>query len=149
MFAFLRGVRGRTHGAKLSKARYRVLSAGLIAVALAGGTVTASVQAQMSRAIQAPAYYVAEFELTDPEGIKPYSANVAATFEPFGGHFIARGGRIAALEGAAPGSRTVIIKFPSLEQAQAWYNSSAYRQLRPFRQRSGISRTYIIDGLPE
>jgi len=93
------------------------------------------------------AYYVAEFELRDAEAIRPYSSGVAATFEPFGGHFIVRGGKVVGLEGTPPGSRTVIIEFPSLEQAQAWYNSPAYTQLRPYRQRSGISRTYIIDGL--
>src|SRR4051794_39285606 len=133
----------------LPRTSYRVFIMAMIVLTLAGGAATTVVQAQTSGASPAPAYYVAEFELKDPEGIKPYSANVAATFEPFGGHFIARGGRIAALEGAAPGSRTVIIKFPSMEQAQAWYNSPAYEQLRPFRQRSGVSRTYIINGLPE
>jgi len=103
------------------------------------------VQAQPT--VTRPAYYVAEFELRDPEGIKPYSAGVGATFAPFGGHFIVRGGQLVGLEGPAPGSRTVIIEFPSMEQAQAWYNSEGYRNLRPFRQRSGLSRTYIIEGL--
>src|SRR3954447_9798892 len=131
----------------LPRTSYRVFIVAMIVLTLAGGAATTVVQAQTSDASPAPAYYVAEFELKDPEGIKPYSANVAATFEPFGGHFIARGGRIAALEGAAPGSRTVIIKFPSMERAQAWYDSDAYRNLRPFRQRSGISRTYIIERL--
>ena len=54
-----------------------------------------------------PAYYMAEFELTDPEGIRPYSAGVAASFEPFGGRFIVRGSQIAALEGDRPKGRLV------------------------------------------
>jgi uncharacterized protein (DUF1330 family) len=33
-----------------------------------------------------------------------------------------------------------------MEQAEAWYNSPEYTALRPYRQRSGISRTYIIEG---
>lgn len=96
----------------------------------------------------APAYYVAEFELKDPEGIRPYGTAVAATFAPFGGRFIVRGGKVVGLEGQAPGSRTVMIEFPSLERAQAWYASEAYSAIKPIRQRSGISRTYIIEGLP-
>lgn len=104
--------------------------------------------AQAQTTAPRPAYYIADFELKDPEGIKPYSAGTPATLEPYGGRFIARGGRIGALEGAAPGARSVIIAFPSMEQAQAWYNSEAYRSLRPIRQRSGISRTFIIEGLP-
>jgi uncharacterized protein (DUF1330 family) len=148
MVAFFQSVRGGTY-ARLLIATDRLVSVAVIALALASGIATAFAQAQTPGVASAPAYYVAEFELTDPDGIKPYSANVTATFEPFGGRFIARGGRIAALEGAAPGSRTVIIRFPSMERAQAWYNSPAYEQLRPFRQRSGVSRTYIINGLPE
>ncbi|KML67743.1 DUF1330 domain-containing protein [Pectobacterium peruviense] len=31
-----------------------------------------------------PAYYIAEFQATDREAIKPYSAQVESTFRPFG-----------------------------------------------------------------
>jgi uncharacterized protein (DUF1330 family) len=126
----------------------------LIALVLAGGAcvtlggMSRASQAQQVAALAAPkAYYVAEFELKDPEALRPYSENVVSTFTPFGGQFIARGGRILALEGEGPGARTVIIEFPSLERAQAWYDSPAYRELRPYRQKSGISRTYIIEGM--
>ena len=119
----------------------------VMAASLASGLGAGVWPARAQPTTSAPAYYVAEFELKDPEEIKPYSAGVTATFEPYGGRFIVRGGRIIGLEGPPPGSRTVIIEFPDMERAQAWYNSDAYRQLRPFRQRSGISRTYIIDGL--
>jgi uncharacterized protein (DUF1330 family) len=123
----------------------------LLLMILTGGAIgavaTELVPAWAQPAAAPRAYYVAEFELTDPEGMRPYSAGVAATFEPFGGRYIVRGGRIAALEGSPPGSRTVIIEFPNPERAQAWYDSDAYRDLRPVRQRSGISRTYIIEGL--
>ena len=128
-----------------------MLKRNLLLTILAGGVVgavgTGLVPVRAQPAAPPRAYYVAEFELRDPEGIGPYSAGVAATFEPFGGRFIVRGGRIAALEGLPPGSRTVVIEFPSMERAQAWYDSDAYRTLRPSRQRSGTSRTYIIEGL--
>lgn len=108
-----------------------------------------SMPAQAQSAPIPKAYYVAEFELTDPEGIKPYSTGVTATFKPFGGRFIVRGGKLTGLEGPPPGSRTVIIEFPSMERALAWYNSPEYTALRPYRQRSGKSRTYIIEGLAD
>lgn len=126
----------------------------LITLALLGagfgvaGPSAAQEKQAIALATSPKAYYVAEFELKDPEGIKPYSANVTATFAPFGGKYIVRGGKVIALEGEGPGSRTVVIEFPSLERAQAWYDSAAYRDLRPIRQKSGISRTYIIEGLP-
>lgn len=129
--------------------RPTVLLAGLFGTAAVLGIAAVDHgPAQAQTTAPRPAYYIADFELKDPEGIKPYAAGTPATLEPYGGRLIARGGRIDALEGAAPGARSVIIEFPSMEQARAWYNSEAYRALRPIRQRSGISRTFIIEGLP-
>ncbi|AAU38027.1 DUF1330 domain-containing protein [[Mannheimia] succiniciproducens] len=96
-----------------------------------------------------PAYYVAEFQPTDREGIKAYSAQVESTFKPYSGRFIVRGGEADVKEGFGVQGRLVIIKFDSLKQAQEWYNSSAYQKIIPIRQRSGNSRTYIVEGLPD
>lgn len=94
----------------------------------------------------APAYYLSEFELTDAEGIKPYSAVVESTFTPFGGKYAIRGGQRTSLEGV-PAQRIVMIVFPSLAQAQAWYDSPAYRAIRPIRHRSATSRVFIVEGV--
>jgi uncharacterized protein (DUF1330 family) len=95
-----------------------------------------------------PAYYIVEFKVTDPEGIKPYSANVESTSKPFGGHFIVRGGGdIASLEGAAVDNRIVVIQFGSGDMARAWYNSPEYTKLRSIRYRSATSRAFIVEGL--
>ena len=96
-----------------------------------------------------PAYYIADFEVTDREAIRPYSANVEATFAPFGGRFIVRGGDPVPLEGQSPKGRLVVIEFDSMEKAQAWYNSPAYGELRPIRQSAGRSNVYILQGLPK
>lgn len=96
-----------------------------------------------------PAFYIAEFEVTDPEGIKPYSAQVESSFTPFGGHFIVRGGPIAPLEGDAPKGRLVIIEFENMEKAQAWYNSPAYEKLKPIRFRTAKSRVLIVEGISQ
>jgi uncharacterized protein (DUF1330 family) len=128
--------------------RHYLLLAGLAGVATGGIGLTA-IHAQAPSKPVAPAYYMADFELTDPEGIRPYSAGVAATFEPFGGRFIVRGGEIAALEGERPKGRLVMIAFDSMEKAQAWYRSAEYQKLMPIRQRSGNSRTFIVEGTPQ
>lgn len=96
-----------------------------------------------------PAYYVAEFQPTDRDGIKPYSAQVESTFRPYGGRFIIRGGDPEIKEGFGAQGRLVMIRFSSLKQAQAWYNSPEYQKIIPIRHRSGNSRTYIVEGLPE
>ena len=94
----------------------------------------------------APAFYIADFELIDRDGIRPYSAGVESTFAPFGGKYIVRGGEVAALEGAPPKGRLVVIGFPSMERAKAWYGSPDYQKLKPIRQRSGNSSTFIVEG---
>jgi uncharacterized protein (DUF1330 family) len=95
----------------------------------------------------ASAYFIADFELTDAEAIKPYSAKVESTFRPFGGRFIVRGGDPVPLEGRPPKGRLVVIEFDSIDKAQAWYNSAAYAELRPIRQKAGRSNIYIVQGL--
>jgi uncharacterized protein (DUF1330 family) len=109
-----------------------------------------SVQAQTTAAAKpAPAYYVAEFELTDAEAIRPYSARVESTFKPYSGRYIVRGGTAAGLEGDAPKGRMVVIAFDSLVQARAWYDSPSYREIMPLRHAAGRTRAYIVEGLAQ
>jgi uncharacterized protein (DUF1330 family) len=85
--------------------------------------------------------------VTDPEALKPYREHVEATFKPFGGRFVVRGGQIAPLEGDAPEGRFVVIEFDNMEKAQAWYESSAYGKLKPIRHAAAKSRVFILEGL--
>ena len=105
-----------------------------------------AVQAQ-SAAAKPPAYYVSEFEVADPEAMRPYSATVESTFQPFGGRYAVRGGQVTSLEGQ-PTRRIIMIVFPSLEQARAWYDSPAYGAIRPIRHRAAPSKVFIVQGLP-
>src|SRR5918993_2060265 len=111
-----------------------------------GAIATKSLHAQAPSARGTPAFYISEFEVTDREGMKPYSARVASTFEPFGGRYIVRGGRIAPLEGEAPKGGIVVIAFDSMAKAEAWYDSPAYREIMPIRHKSAKSRVYILEG---
>ena len=106
-----------------------------------------SIHAQAPSQSARPALYVSEFELTDPEGIKPYSQQVDGTFAPFSGRYVVRGGKTVSLEGEPP-KRIVVIAFDSMEQAQAWYNSPAYQAIRPIRHQSAKSRVYLVEGTP-
>lgn len=118
----------------------------LIAAATIAGFSAPALQVQaQSPAASPPAYYMSEFELTDPEGIRPYSAAVESTFTPFGGRYVVRGGKIASLEGE-PNKRVIMIAFPSMAQAQAWYNSPRYQEIMPIRHKSARSRVFIMEG---
>jgi len=42
-----------------------------------------------------------------------------------------------------------VIKFDSMEKAKAWYDSPAYREIRPIRHGAAKSRVFIVEGTPE
>jgi uncharacterized protein (DUF1330 family) len=128
----------------MKKARIATL---LVALGAATFSTMSASRAQEPAAGVKPAYYISEFQVTDPEGIKPYSRQVESTFKPFGGRFIVRGGGdIASLEGAGFKGRMVVIAFDSMEKAKAWYNSLEYEKLKPIRHKSATSRVYIVEG---
>jgi uncharacterized protein (DUF1330 family) len=125
--------------------KYSVACAVLAGVVMGALAVT-SLQAHAPEARTRPAFYIAELEISDPEGFRPYEAHVVGTVEAFGGHVLARAGTIAPLEGQAPKGRVVIIAFESMEKAHAWYDSSAYQALKAIRHKAAQSRTYIVEG---
>ena len=54
--------------------------------------------------------------------------------------------KVEALEGPAP-QGTVILEFPSLEAARAWYESPAYREASLQRKKAGEFRVLFVEGL--
>jgi uncharacterized protein (DUF1330 family) len=94
-----------------------------------------------------PAYVVAELEINDPASFDEYRKGVPATIAAYGGRYVARGGAIQPLEGGWEPTRMVIVEFPNLAQAQAWYASPEYRALREIRQRSTSTRAVLVEGL--
>jgi len=43
----------------------------------------------------------------------------------------------------------VIIAFDSVEKARHWYNSPAYQELVPVRQKTATSTLFIAEGRPK
>ena len=95
-----------------------------------------------------PAYLIADVTVTDPDRYPDYVRLVPATLEPFGGRFIARGGATETLEGVWRPQRLVIIEFPSLERARAWYHSPEYAPAKELRQRYSDGRLIFVEGVP-
>ena len=97
------------------------------------------------------AYIVTEVELTGDREVyqRDYAAHAQGTVEPFGGRYLARGGRVLGTEGAPPQARIVISEFPSFEKAQAWRYSPAYEKIVTVRLRESNSRQFIVEGVAE
>ena len=92
-------------------------------------------------------YVVAVDEDTDPEGMARYRELVPAIIEQFGGRFVVRGGKAEALEGDWEPSRLIIIEFPSVEQAKAWWSSAEYAEAKALRQRSAETSLTVVEGI--
>ncbi|HVO01856.1 MAG TPA: DUF1330 domain-containing protein [Candidatus Cybelea sp.] len=83
----------------------------------------------------------------DQTPFEEYRRQVIPTFEPYGGKFLARGGKLSVLEGEWPFQRTVILEFPSREKAEAWYHSPDYQRILPLRLKCTTCNFILIDGV--
>jgi uncharacterized protein (DUF1330 family) len=93
------------------------------------------------------AYIVADVEVTDPTEYQTYTKQVMASLEPYSGKFIVRGGNAQTLEGGWQPQRFVIIEFPGVEQAKAWYNSPEYTAIIGIRHSAANSRMILVQGV--
>ena len=80
-----------------------------------------------------PAYLIVEMNISDPEPYKRYMAEAPAKVKAFGGEYLVRGGRHETLEGDWQPARIAMLRFPSFEQAKAFYDSEMYRLARAKR----------------
>lgn len=94
-----------------------------------------------------PGYVVAEVEVTDPIALKRYGDQAPAIVASFNGRYVVRGGAVQALEGEPPKGYVVVIGFNSVEKAREWYDSPAYKAIRPIRQSATKSRIFIVEGV--
>jgi len=92
------------------------------------------------------AYVIAEVEVTDPAGYKPYTELVPATIALYGGRFLVRGAAAEVLEGDWPPRRRVIIEFPSMEAARAWWDSPEYAGPKAMRRAASRGRLVLLEG---
>jgi uncharacterized protein (DUF1330 family) len=81
-------------------------------------------------------YWVVFADVTDPEGYKSYMAANAKALAKYGGHFLARGGKVEPKEGK-PRSRVIVVEFPSYSAALDCYQSSEY--VAAIKERKGRS----------
>jgi uncharacterized protein (DUF1330 family) len=55
-------------------------------------------------------------------------------------------GATEAVEGTAPDGM-IVLQFPTIDDAKAWYNSPAYQAALPHRQQGADYRAFIVQGL--
>ncbi len=92
------------------------------------------------------AYVIGDIEVTEPAASQEYRNRVGATVEQYGGRFVVRGGRVDVKEGDWQPRHLLMLEFPSLEQAERWYNSPEYKPLIAIREKSARTQLLIAEG---
>lgn len=95
------------------------------------------------------AYVLVEVEVTDPATYEEYKQLTPASLVAYGGKFIVRGGAYETLEGDWKPNRMVVLEFPSVEQAKAWWNSPEYSKAKAIRQRAANTKMIVLEGFAE
>ncbi|MEU3980118.1 DUF1330 domain-containing protein [Streptomyces sp. NPDC026672] len=95
------------------------------------------------------AYAIARLREAAPHPeIAEYIERITATFEPHGGRFLVHGTAHEVKEGDWPG-HVVVIGFPGIDEARAWWDSPAYREIAPLRSRHIEGDIILVEGVPE
>ena len=93
-----------------------------------------------------PAYVIARVQVTDWERYRQYTNATPAAIAQFGGRFIVRGGETITFEGPPETGRLVVIEFPSLGQAKAFYHSEEYSRARKLREGAASMQLLAVAG---
>jgi uncharacterized protein (DUF1330 family) len=94
-----------------------------------------------------PAYVVVDVTVTDQALMEEYRKQVPATLAKYGGRFLVRGGAHQTVEGDWKPNRLVILEFPSMAQAQRWYDSEEYREPKAMRLKAGRANFVMVEGV--
>ena len=94
------------------------------------------------------AYVIADIKISDETQYAQYRALSPGAVAAASGEFVVRGGRHETLEGNWKPSRMVMLRFPTYDQARAFYDSELYRAARA--KRAGATEYFnliVVEGV--
>jgi uncharacterized protein (DUF1330 family) len=95
------------------------------------------------------AYIVVHIDVHDPDRYEVYKLMAPASIRQYGGRYLTRGGATEVLEGDWTPQRLVLLEFPSMEQAKAFWDSPEYAEAKALRMATTTSHVILLDGLAE
>ncbi len=93
------------------------------------------------------AYVIVDMDVTDPDRYAAYRELAGPAVEAAGGRYLARGGATEVLEGDRQPHRMVILEFPDMDAARAWYGSPAYVEARGVREGAAVGSFVAVEGV--
>ena len=92
------------------------------------------------------ALWIAHVTVTDEEAYGKYAAIASKAIAAHGGEILARGGRYVQLEGVDR-ARNVVVRYPSVEVAQAVYRSDLYQEALSHAKDASEREVVIVEEL--
>ena len=93
------------------------------------------------------AVLISDVTVKDEAAFETYRTHAAASIEQHGGRDLARGGAIEVLEGDWSPRILIVVEFPTLDQARAWYASSDYAAALAGRGAALDRNLILLDGV--
>ncbi len=93
------------------------------------------------------AYIIVRMHVTDAERYKEYTKAAPDVVAQYGGRFIVRGGATVTLEGPEEKDRIVVLEFPSLDRAKAFYGSEEYTAAAKLREGAASAQFVAVEGV--
>jgi len=93
------------------------------------------------------AYIVVDCDVTDPVRYEQYKRLAPAAIARYGGRYLVRGGEMAVLEGNWRPNRVVVLEFPTVERARAFYESPEYIEARTARKGAAQMNMIVVAGV--
>ena len=94
------------------------------------------------------AYLVVDTNITNPELYERYKVIAKPLVEKYGGEYLARGGKLSVKEDTlwAP-IRMVLVRFPSVQDAETFYQSDDYQDVLKISKQSADRTVIILEGI--
>ena len=94
------------------------------------------------------AYIIVDGLVIDADKMEQYKVLAKPLVESFGGEYLARGGALSVKENQRwTPNRLVLLKFPSMAQAEAFYNAADYQAILPLSHQASERTLVIFEGM--
>jgi len=93
-----------------------------------------------------PAYVISDVRFRDAAALDSYRSPAADSIAQHGGRYLARGGAVESLEGDWHPT-LIIVEFPDMDRARAWYASAEYADALQFRDAALTRNLIVVQGM--
>jgi uncharacterized protein (DUF1330 family) len=94
-------------------------------------------------------YIIAQIDIQDRATYDKYSNGFLDVFARYQGELLVVSENPVVVEGEWPYTRTVVLRFPSADEAQRWYASPEYQAIAQHRFRASTTNAVLVEEFPQ